>query len=65
MNGVDVEDVDDTMRRVGDGMGWRGGRHGGGGLARVPNDGRKVLVLADSKVAIAAVRKAGKRNLVT
>ena len=30
------------------------------GLARLPRDGRKVLILADSKAAIAAVRKAGR-----
>ena len=30
------------------------------GLAMLPHDGRKVLVLSASKAAIAAVRKAGK-----
>jgi len=32
---------------------------GGGGLKEVP-DGRKVLILSDSQVAIAAMRKVGR-----
>ena len=47
-------------RGYSNGVGW-GGRGNGGGLAKVQRDGeQKVLILADSKAAIAAVKKAGR-----
>ena len=46
-------------------MGWRGSRHGGG-LDRVRQGvEEKVLILADSKAAIAALKKAGKGQIPT
>ena len=41
-------------------MGWRGCRHGRRSQSNQDNAEKKVLILADSKAAIAAVKKAGK-----
>ena len=41
-------------------MGWRRRRHGRRSQSNQDDAGKKILILADSKAAIAAVKKAGK-----